>query len=230
VLLYYVTDRKQFPGNDAEQRRQLLAKINEAAQAGLDYIQLREKDLSARELESLALEAVQIVRHANQLETRNSKLETRLLVNSRTDIALACGAAGVHLTSIDIAPADARAIAIQSGRNDFLVAVSCHSAEEVRLAESHGADFVVLAPIYGKTATRNPGIGLQPIRDLAHVSPGNRQTEAGGSRTRIPLLALGGVTIENATTSIDAGAAGIAAIRLFQENHVEQVVKSLRAS
>jgi len=222
VLLYYITDRKQFPGTAAKQRRKLLDKITEATRAGVDYIQLREKDLSGRELEKLAAEIIHIIDTAN--------LETRVLINSRTDIALACGGDGVHLTSTDISPADARAIAFRSGRNDFLVAVSCHSAEEVRLAESHGADFVVLAPIFGKAATRDPGIGLQPIRDLAHVSPANRRIETGEARPRIPLLALGGVTIENATTCIDAGAAGIAAIRLFQENNVEQVVKLLRAS
>lgn len=229
MLLYYITDRKQFPGTAAEQRRKLLDKIAEAARAGVNYIQLREKDLSGRELEKLAAEIIHIIDTAN-LETRNSELETRVLINSRTDIALACGAAGVHLTSTDISPADARSTAIRSGRNDFLVAVSCHSAEEVRLAESQGADFVVLAPIFCKAETGTPGIGLQPIRDLTHSSPGNRRTDAVASRTRIPLLALGGVTIENATTCIDAGAAGIAAIRLFQENDVEQVVKSLRTS
>jgi thiamine-phosphate pyrophosphorylase len=225
VLFYYITDRMQFPGTAAEQRRGLLDKIAEAARAGIDYIQLREKDLSARELELLARDAVSLLTNA----TRDSRRATRLFINSRTDLALACGADGVHLTSTDISPADARAVASRSGRNDFLIAASCHSAQEVRLAESNGADFVVLAPIFGKATTGTPGIGLQSFRDLAHVPPGNRKTEAEEARTTIPVLALGGITIKNAKSCIDAGAAGIAGIRLFQENDVEQVVTSLRA-
>ena len=92
MLLYYITDRRQFPGTPPEQRDRLLAKIAEAARAGVDLIQLRERDLSARELLQLAMEAVAAVR-----ETRNAKRETRLLINSRLDVALACGADGVHL-------------------------------------------------------------------------------------------------------------------------------------
>ena len=225
MLLYYITDRKQFPGTVAEQRSKLLDKIAEAGRVGIDFIQLREKDLSARELESLARDAVSLLTDT----TRDSRPATRFLINSRTDVALACGTDGVHLTSTDISPADARAITSRSGRNDFLVAASCHSAQEVLLAESHGADFVVLAPIFGKASTGTHGLGLQSIRDLAHGSPDDRRIEAGDKRSRIPVLALGGVTIENAKACVDAGAAGIAAIRLFQENHVEHVVKSLRA-
>ena len=225
MLLYYITDRKQFPGTAAEQCRKLLDKIAAAAHAGINYIQLREKDLSARELDLLARKAISLLTNA----TRDSRLVTRFLINSRTDIALACGADGVHLTSADISPADARALAIRAGRNDFLVAASCHSAQEVRLAESHGANFVVLAPIFGKASAGTPGIGLGSIRELSNNSPVDRRIEAGDTRSRIPVLALGGVTIENAKACVDAGAAGIAAVRLFQENDVEQVVKSLRA-
>jgi len=91
VLLYYITDRKQFPSPEPRQRELLLAKITEAARAGVDYIQLREKDLPGRELESLARDAVRICR-----ETRNEQQETKLLINSRSDVALAAGADGVH--------------------------------------------------------------------------------------------------------------------------------------
>src|ERR1039458_9381674 len=88
-LLYYITDRSQFRCDECARRRDLLGKIAEAARAGVDYIQLREKDLRTRELEMLAREVVAIVRE-------NSSL-TRLLINSRTDVALAAGADGVHL-------------------------------------------------------------------------------------------------------------------------------------
>ncbi len=143
MLTYYITDRTQFAGGEAERRSQLLQTIRLAAAAGVDYIQLREKALAVRELESLAREALRVIRGEGQ---------TRLLVNHRTDVALAVGADGVHLTGDDIAASDARALAAghHPGR-DFLVAVSCHSAEDVRLAEAHGADFAVLAPIFEKS-------------------------------------------------------------------------------
>src|SRR5271166_4558300 len=98
-LLYYITDRTAFPGDERARRFRLLGKITEAAGAGVNYIQLREKDLSIRELESLAREAVQIIL---QLRTKNRELRTDLLINSRTDVALATGAAGVHLPANDV--------------------------------------------------------------------------------------------------------------------------------
>ena len=97
MLLYYITDRSQFPGDEESRRARLLATVTQAARCGVDYIQLREKDLSAHELEILAREIV-------QLRTENQKLKTGFLINSRTDIALACGANGVHLRSNDISP------------------------------------------------------------------------------------------------------------------------------
>ncbi len=96
MLLYYITDRSQFTGDETARRSRLLTTISEAARCGVDYIQLREKDLSPSELEILAREAVQ------RLRTENQKLKTVFLINSRTDIALASGAQGVHLRSNDI--------------------------------------------------------------------------------------------------------------------------------
>src|SRR5208283_2413423 len=101
-LLYYITDRSQFRGDENARRRALLAKVGEAARAGVDYIQLREKDLGARELEMLARDALSAVRNSTPLRTENRELRTRLLINSRTDVALAAGADGVHLRSGDI--------------------------------------------------------------------------------------------------------------------------------
>src|ERR1700722_17183718 len=104
-LLYYITDRTAFPGDELSRRRRLLQKIEEAARAGLDYIQLREKDLPARDLESLAREAVQIIARR---KTTNRDPRTALLINSRTDVALAVGADGVHLRSDDVPPEEVR--------------------------------------------------------------------------------------------------------------------------
>ncbi len=225
MLLYYITDRSQFPGAEAERRSRLLEKIAEAARAGIDFIQLREKDLCARDLESLAREAVGLCR-----ETRNEERKVCLLINHRGDVALAVGAAGVHLRSDDISAADARALLSrnpQLATRNFLVAVSCHTAAEIALAESQGADFAVFAPVFEKSGRK--GAGLEALRQAcARAVAPDVKVEAGLIHS-MPVLALGGVTLENAGACLDAGAAGIAAIRLFQENDVAQVVARLRA-
>src|SRR5208283_321790 len=135
-LLYYITDRSAFPGDESSRRRRLLEKIAEAARAGVDYIQLREKDLSSRELESLAREAVRVLRES-------APPKTALLINSRTDVALAVQAEGVHLRSDDISPQEVRQIWSQCGADTPvrqlpprgpLIAVSCHSPAEIAQA------------------------------------------------------------------------------------------------
>lgn len=222
MLLYYITGRSQFPGSEGERRARLLDKIAEAARAGVDFIQLREKDLSARDLESLARAAVSRL----HLEIRNSKLETRtrLLMNSRVDVALAAGAAGVHLTSSDISASEARAICDKAGLPNPVIAVSCHSADDVRRAESHGADFVVFAPVFEKSGS--PGVGLDALRDACAAPMRPRNLEGAGSSS-MPVLALGGVTLSNARACLEAGASGIAAIRLFQSQDVASIVSAL---
>src|SRR5579871_953665 len=135
-LLYYISDRSAFSGDDFSRRKRLLEKITEAAQANIDYIQLREKDLPSRELETLAREAMSIL---SKLRTENRELRTALLINSRTDIALAAGTDGVHLRSDDVSPEEVRTICNQQGargRSEYpLIGVSCHSPEEVARAE-----------------------------------------------------------------------------------------------
>lgn len=215
--LYYITDRKQFPGDEPARRRALLAKIAEAARAGIDYIQLREKDLTARELEVLASEAVRVVRESVELRRENREPRTRLLINSRTDVALAVGADGVHLRADDLSPTEVRRLWSLCGagapaRERPAVAVSCHTNAEVLRAESEAADFAVFGPVFEKGNA--PPVGLAALRESC--------------KAKIPVLALGGVTIENAASCFAAGAAGIAAIRLFQENEIEQVVHALR--
>lgn len=197
LLLYYITDRTQFPGFEAEQRERLLAKIAEAAHAGVDYIQLREKDLSSRELERLSGAVMDAV--------RKSGSKSHLLINSRVDVALAVGADGVHLQSHDISPSDVRRIWHGADSStEPVVAVSCHSESEVMAAKAAGADFVVFGPVFGKGDT--PGTAVEGLRAAcAH---------------EIPVFALGGVTVENASSCIHVGAAGIAGIRLFQQGEV----------
>jgi thiamine-phosphate pyrophosphorylase len=197
LLFYYITDRIQFPGDERTRRVQLISKIHEAAQAGVDFIQLREKDLPARELELLTCAALHVI--------QNTK--TRLLLNSRSDVALACGAHGVHLRSDDIPIEDARLIA--KGSPQWLVFLSCHSAAEIQRAT--GADMAIFAPVFEKQGSQAQGI--ERLRTAC--------------RSGLPVLALGGVTIANAQSCVQAGAVGIAGIRLFQDNSVAEVVRAL---
>jgi len=206
LLLYYITDRVQFSGSELRRRELLVETSIEAARNGVDYIQVREKDLSSRELEKLALDIVGKVR-----ETGNA---TRVLINSRVDVALATGADGVHLRSNDISPADVRRIWKTAGLTSAqVIAVSCHTEQEVVAAKFAGADFVVCGPVFGKATT--PGIDLDSLR----AACGHE----------IPVLALGGVNAENAQSCLDAGAAGIAGIRLFQTGDARTTVAMFRA-
>jgi len=217
-LLYYITDRTGFPGDESSRRRSLLEKITEAVRAGVDYVQLREKDLSSRELESLACDAVGAMRDSAQSKTA-------LLINSRADVALAAEATGVHLRSDDISPQEARQIwrnacrvgapARQLSPRDPVIGVSCHSRAEVAQAAANSATFAVFAPVFEKkdTPTTHPA-GLAMLHQAC--------------QTKIRVLALGGITLGNARSCLEAGAAGIAAIRLFQENDIADVVRRLR--
>ena len=226
MLLYYITDRSRFPGTEAQRRSRLLEKIAEAARAGIDFIQLREKNLPVRDMEALARDAVAALRSNSKLETRNSKL----LINHRTDIALAARADGVHLRSDDISAADARAILSRNEKletRNFFIAVSCHTAAQIALAESQGADFAVFAPVFEKSGHKVSG--LEALRQAcARAVPPDSKVEAGVVHS-MPVLALGGVTLQNAPACLDAGAAGIAGIRLFQENDTQGTVEALRA-
>lgn len=206
VLLYYITDRTQFSGGDSARRMKLLERMSAAARSGVDFIQLREKDLSGRELESLAQDAVEAVRASSR--------KTHLLINSRSDIALAAGGDGVHLGSADISPAEVRKIwqAAGAGRKQ-VVAVSCHSGEDVSRAGESGANFVVFGPVFGKADVH--ATGVEGLRSAA--------------RSNIPVLALGGVNTANAASCIEAGAAGVAGIRLFQAGDLAETVAKLRS-
>jgi thiamine-phosphate pyrophosphorylase len=221
-LLYYITDRTQFRGSEVARRHSLLAKVAEAVNAGVDYIQLREKDMSARELETLASEVLAVVRNNSTLRTENRELGTRLLINSRTDAALATGADGVHLRSDDISPSDVRAIWSSCGAGAParvpapVIAVSCHRVEDAFRAASDQAGIAVFAPVFEK-------------RDAPHTQSAGLAALHEACQAKIPVFALGGVTLANSASCLQAGAAGVAGIRLFQENKIEDVVRALRS-
>lgn len=219
MLLYYITDRRAFAGDEAHQRKALLHRVAETAAAGVDYIQLREKDLTTRKLERVAMEVIDAVRSRSK--------RTRVLINERTDVALACGADGVHLPGNALPASEVRSVWMRLSGRPPLIAVSAHSVEDVRYAEAHGADFAVLAPIFEKPGTDVPGLGLGLFTTASRgiAAPGN--TEA-APQSSFPLLALGGVNLDNAAACIRAGASGLAGIRLFQEGNISETVRALR--
>jgi thiamine-phosphate pyrophosphorylase len=197
--LCYITDRH------ALKPQELLRRISDAARAGVDLIQIREKDLETRELLELSRDALEAARTA----------KTRVVINDRMDIALAEDAAGVHLSRESLPAAEVRCVVSK----DFLIGVSCHSLQEALEAEAARADYVLLGPIFATPSKLRygPSLGIQILREAT-------------SQLKIPVLALGGITVERARECRAAGAAGIAAIRLFQEAaSIEELVLELRA-
>lgn len=196
--LCYVTDRHSLEVSPGESHAEaLLERIREVAAAGVNWIQLREKDLQARPLLDLAVGGIAAAREAGA---------ARLLVNDRLDVAWAAGAAGVHLGEASLPAGEVVAASRRRGPRGFLVGVSCHSRGAVEAAERAGADYVFFGPVFATPAK----LAFGPPQGLARLT-------AAAAAVKIPVLAIGGVTAENALACLDAGAAGIAGIRLFQQ-------------
>ena len=181
----------------------ILQLVEAAVAAKVPLFQIREKMLSARELYELTTRAVEI--------TRGS--DTRLLVNDRSDIARAAGADGVHLTT--------RSLPAQVVRNtygpDFLIGVSTHSLAEARAAQVGGADFVVFGPVFEKLDFGAP----QGLDKLAEVARELRD---------FPVVAIGGITLDTAGACFEAGASGVAAIRLLNDaERMSSIVEAIRS-
>jgi len=194
-ILCYVTDGKA-PGA-ADPTANVLAQIRAAAAAGVDWVQIRERHAPARELLALAKAA-----------TDACDGRARVIINDRLDVALAAGAAGVHLRGTS-APAREVVRWCRAGNApaEFLIGVSCHSVAEAREAESAGASYLFFGPVFETPSKKSFG-APQGIARLAEVC----------RSVRIPAIAIGGVNEENAAQCLRAGAAGIAAIRMFQES------------
>ncbi len=181
---YYITDRRRCPVN-------LLDCIEANARSGVEWVQVREKDLPIRDLVALVRAALARVRAYG----------TRVLVNGRLDAALAAGAHGVHLPS-DAPPVSVIRPIVPRG---FLIAVSTHEVSEVLRAEREGADFAVFGPIFSTVS--KPGLvgipGLDRLREACDA-------------VAMPVAALGGITADRARACFDAGAAAVAGIGMFQ--------------
>ncbi len=197
-LLYYITDRKALPGED------LLPIVEHAIAAGIDLIQIRERDLPVRNLLALVEEAVK----------RAGAGPTRILVNDRLDVAVAAGAAGVHLPARGF-PVDE----VRRSYPELLIGASTHNLEELRRAADGGADFAVFGPVFETPSKKayGPPVGLDKLAEAVRA-------------VNIPVLALGGVTLENAADCLRAGAAGLDAISLFQQSaDLRETINQLRA-
>jgi len=190
------------------QTARLVEQVRQAVRAGVDWIQLREKDLEGRALAELAREVV-----------RAAEGQARVIVNDRLDVAAAAGAVGVHLGGQSLPVKVVRKWCRAGGAPEgFLVGASCHSLPEAQAAERDGADYIFFGPVFGTPAKLSfgPPQGLERLQEICRC-------------VRIPVLAIGGVTGENALECCERGAKGIAAIRLFQEaRDLAAVVERLR--
>jgi thiamine-phosphate pyrophosphorylase len=197
--LYYITDRTQIKSSTLD------GCIAQAIGAGVDWVQIREKDLPARRLLALAEGAV---KHAHQ------QGRTRVMVNDRLDVALAAKAHGVHLGTRSM-PVD---LVRRLAPREFVVGVSCHSLAEALAAQAGGADYILLGPIFATPSklAYGPPLGLVKLREVT-------------SQTTIPVFALGGITADRIPDCRQNGAAGIAGIRIFQDcDSVDDLVRGLR--
>ena len=200
MLRYAITSRALYPGDEPQQQAALLHQASRWVADGIDLIQLREKDLPAANIAALAREILHAIAEANS--------PTKLLLNSRPDIALATAAHGVHLTAApdELTPAQVRDLFASANCPPPITTISCHTLEDVNRARVNQADAILFAPVFEKTIagrTITPGQGLSQLRAACLAA------------SPIPVYALGGVTLENAAACLDAGAAGIAGIRLF---------------
>jgi thiamine-phosphate pyrophosphorylase len=186
-LLYLISNRKQFPSPHHQ-----LDAFAAAAQAGCQLIQIREKDLSARELCEFVRPAIAIAKPYG----------ARVLVNDRVDVALASGADGVHLRVNSLPAAEVRRIV---SRRDFLIGVSTHSLTEAHAAQVGSADFIVCGPVFSTPSKAEFGapLGMDRFAEICRA-------------IQLPVLALGGITMNNFDEPLARGAAGIAAISLFK--------------
>jgi thiamine-phosphate pyrophosphorylase len=199
-----ITSRALYPGDETQQQAALLREASRWIADGIDLIQLREKDLPAARIASLARQILLAI-------TEATTSPTRLLINSRPDIAIATGAHGVHLTASpdELTPAQVRSLYALAHEPAPIITISCHTLEDVHRARINHADAILFAPVFEKIIAGPDdhntiqGQGIDRLRDACSAA------------SPIAVYALGGVTLENAPSCLAAGAAGIAGIRLF---------------
>ena len=221
-ILCYVTDRHALAANTSKPYDALLESVAAASAAGIDWIQIREKDLTGEEISALTNAAIAKIKQLTQQGTNS----TEIIVNDRLDAALANHAHGVHLGGNSM-PTKKVCDWLKVNKNNheateqdnFQIGVSCHSLDEAFTAEKSGATYIFFGPIFATPAKEQfgPPQGLTRLTEVCNA-------------IKIPVLAIGGITTENAHACLSAGAAGLAAIRLFQNQFdLDRVIYKLRA-
>lgn len=201
MVLCYVTDRRLL--NEPAPADALLQHIENAAAAGIDLIQIREKDLNARELLELTRHALASI---HRTTAQNEGEQPKIIINDRIDVAVAGGAAGVHLSTASVPVAEAvNWVRAGNAPGNFYVGVSCHSVADAIAAERAHINYIFFGPVYETPSKASFG-KPQGIDKLAEVC----------RSVTIPVLAIGGITEANASACVKAGASGVAAIRMFQ--------------
>jgi thiamine-phosphate pyrophosphorylase len=200
MLRYAITSRALYPVDENQRQAALVRGASRWAGDGINFVQLREKDLPAADIAALGREILQAIARMTS--------STKLLINSRADIAIATGAHGVHLTSDrdELTPVQIRRLYASANLTPPIVTISCHTLDDVQRAREDRADAILFAPVFEKSL---PGGGILQGQGL------ERLHAACVAATPVPVYALGGVTLENAPACMAAGAAGIAGIRLF---------------
>jgi thiamine-phosphate pyrophosphorylase len=207
-IICYVTDRRSLPCAPADQLAMLLSRVEAIAEAGADWVQIREKDLSGRAAAALVREALRRV--AKQPSSSNAP--PRVLVNDRLDTALAEGAGGVHFGENGLPVSEVKDLLARlrpdtaAEAQALLIGVSTHSLEAAKAAAASGASYIFFGPVFA-TPSKVAFGAPQGLARLAEIC----------AAVDIPVLAIGGITLENTGACFEAGAAGIAAIRLFQD-------------
>jgi thiamine-phosphate pyrophosphorylase len=202
MQLCAITDRRRLSTvaqSEAALRRRLLDLVQDWTAWGVHFIQLREKDLSAPDLQSLAGEMAEKIDHSR------SKLLVNLSTAESAALAVAAGADGVHLAGKPV-PGAARSVRqiFRAASRDAIISVPCHGLNDIHVARKEQVDLILFSPIFEKLAAPEAAPqGLEALRQAC--------AEADG----IPVFALGGVTSFNAQDCLTAGAAGLAGIRLF---------------
>lgn len=195
-----ITDGTSASFVNATQIERLQNQVRSWASDGIDLIQLREKDLNAGSLLALAEAAMQTLREVQS--------PTKLLINTRADVAIAASAHGVHLTSHpdELTPHQIREIFTHAGLPAPIVSVSCHTPADIARARHHAVDFILFGPIFEKRIDGElitAGVGLEALALACAIAE------------PVPILALGGITPENSAACLAAEAAGVAGIRTF---------------
>ena len=206
-ILCYVTDASALSAaptdaaSETNYAENLVERASLALRAGVNWVQVRDKNLSARMLQVSTVDIRLIAQEVG----------ARVIVNDRLDVAVAAQAGGVHLgrESLpvkEVASWRAKEKPSKPVLQDFLIGASCHSLEEARAAALDGADYLIFGPVFETPSKMKFGapLGIEKLRAVC-------------AETRIPVLAIGGIDLSNAGRCFEAGAAGIAAIRLFQD-------------